>query len=82
MTTGVAFGYVIYIMIGFFTGEMFHNTEAFYLFYTRPSPKKIKNQDVQAIEDENLVGIDGMYVRIYVCMCIYVYIYIYMYVYV
>ena len=37
---GVAFGYVLYIMIGLFTGDMIDNSKAFYTFYTTCSPAK------------------------------------------
>ena len=39
---GVAFGYILYIMIGLFTGDMIENTIGFYTFYTTPSPIKDK----------------------------------------
>lgn len=37
---GVAFGYVIYIMIGLYTGDLITNAQAFYKELTTPAPKK------------------------------------------
>lgn len=37
---GVAFGYVIYIFIGLFTGDMIENAKSLYLQYTSPAPPR------------------------------------------
>lgn len=55
---GVAFGYVIYVFLGFFTGQMITNTEEFVRSYTNPPPKAPKHHpdDDKHHEETHVIG--------------------------
>jgi AGZA family xanthine/uracil permease-like MFS transporter len=57
---GVAFGYIVYIFIGLFTGEFLDNAQAFYDYWTKPAPPKRAVPTRETEEDKTDQGADDV----------------------